>query len=183
MSTSHTTFKAVEKAILQFLDGTQIFNPRFFYKVYEGYGFAVSHRFESVAQNAEVNIYFENPSGSGKEVFIVVIDIISFAQAWIDVYRGVTPSGGTAITPVNLNFAKAISSIANVKYGVTYTGGTPVHNSVCPGGSRVQATGGAAEVGETVVIPPGYNLLVKVTNKSAAAADLSIRILWWEESA
>jgi hypothetical protein len=32
MSTSHTSFKAVEKEILQFLDGTQIFNPRFFYK-------------------------------------------------------------------------------------------------------------------------------------------------------
>jgi len=61
------------------------------------------------------------------------------------------------------------------------TGGTLVHNSVCPGGSRVQATGGAAEVGETVVIPESFNFLVKVTNKSASATDLSIRILWWEE--
>jgi hypothetical protein len=181
MSTSHTTFKPVEKVILQFLDGTQIFNPRFFYKIYEGYGFAVSHRFESVSSDASVNIYFENPSGSGREVFIIVVEVVSFAQAWIDVYRGVTPSGGTPITPVNLNFAKAIGSIASVKYGVTYTGGAPVHNSVCPGGSRVQATGGAAEVGETVVVPEGFNFLVKVTNKSAAAADLSIRILWWEE--
>lgn len=84
MSTSHTTLKAVEKAIPQFLDGTQIFNPRFFYKIYEGYSFVVSHRFESVASDA-------------------------------------------------------------------------------------------------AVIPEGFNFLVKVTNKSAAAADLSIRILWWEE--
>jgi hypothetical protein len=182
MSTSHTTFKAVEKAILQFLDGTQIFNPRFFYKTYEGYGFAISHRFESVASDASINLYFENPSGSGKKVFVVVIDVISFAQAWVDVYRGVTPSGGTAITPVNLNFSKAISSIANVKHGVTYSGGTLVHNSVCPGGSKVQATGGVAEVGETVVIPEGFNFLVKVTNKSTGATDLSIRVVWWEET-
>jgi hypothetical protein len=182
MSTSHTSIRAVEKAILQFLDGTQITNPRFFYKIYQGYGFSVSHRFENVASGAEVNLYFENPAGSGMEVFIIVIDVISFAQTWIDVYRGVTASGGTAITPVNLNFEKAIASVATVKYGVTSSGGTLVHSTVCPGGSRVQATGGAAEVGETVVVPPGYNLLIKVTNKSASSADLSIRIVWWEEA-
>jgi hypothetical protein len=75
----------------------------------------------------------------------------------------------------------AISSIANVKYGVTYTGGTLAHNTVLPGGSKVHATGGIAEVGETVVIPPGFKLLVKITNKSASPADLSVRIIWWEE--
>jgi hypothetical protein len=182
MSTSHTTFKAVEKVILQFLDGTQIFNPRFFYKIYEGYGFAVSHRFESVASDAAVNLYFENPSGSGREIFIVVIDIISFAQAWIDVYRGNTVSvHGTSITPVNLNFVSERGSVAKAEYGGTYVVGTRVHSTVCPGGSRVQATGGVAEVGETVIIPEGFNFLVRVTNKSAAATDLSIRIVWWEE--
>jgi len=183
MSTSHTTFKAVEKAILQFLDGTQIFNPRFFYKIYEGYGFAISHRFESVDAAAAVYLYFENPSGSGREIFIVVIDVISFAQAWIDIYRDNTVSvHGTSLTPVNLNFEKAIASIAKAEYGGTYVTGTRVHSTVCPGGSRVQATGGVAEVGETVVIPEGFNFLVKVTNKSASAADLSVRIVWWEES-
>jgi hypothetical protein len=168
-------------SLLQFIDGTLIINPRFFYKIYEGYGFSISNRFENVASDASVNIYFENPAGSGREVFIIVIDVISFAQAWIDVYRDVTPSGGTAITPVNLNFGSAITSVATVKYGVTYSGGTLVHSTVCPGGSKVQATGGAAEVGETVVIPEGFNFLVKVTNKSTGATDLSIRIVWWEE--
>jgi hypothetical protein len=169
-------------SLLQFIDGTLIMNPRLFYKIYEGYGFAISHRFENVASDASVNIYFEDPSGSGMEVFIVVIDVISFAQAWVDVYRGVTPSGGTAITPVNLNFGSIITSIATVKYGVSYSGGTLVHSTVCPGGSKVQATGGVAEVGETVVIPEGFNFLVKVTNKSTASTDLSIRIVWWEET-
>jgi len=99
-SLSHTS--KIPKAILQFLDGTQIVNPRFFYKIYEGYGFSINHRFEGVASDTSVNIYFENPSGSGREVFIIVINIVSFAQAWMDVYSGVAPSGGTAMTPINL---------------------------------------------------------------------------------
>lgn len=182
MSVSHTTLKAAEKAILQFVDGTQITNPRFFYKIYQGYGFSVGHRFESVASDAAVNLYFSNPAASGMHVFIITIDVASLAQAWMDVYRAVAPSGGTAITPVNLNFSSANTSVVVAKYGVTYTGGTLVHSSVCPGGSKVQAVGGVAEIGETVVIPPGYDLLVKVTNKSTGATDLSIRIVWWEEA-
>jgi hypothetical protein len=66
MSTSHTSFKAVEKEILQFLDGTQIFNPRFFYKVYEGYGFAASKIFKNVNASAYKQILFRNPVGFWK---------------------------------------------------------------------------------------------------------------------
>jgi len=182
MSISHTTFREVVKAVLQFPDGTQIFNPRFFYKIYEGYGFSVSHRFEGVASGASVDLYFENPSGSKRQVFIVVVEIVSLAQAYIDIYRGNTVTApGTALTPVNLNFEKNIPSVVNVEYGGTYTTGTLTLNTVCPGGSKKEAVGGNAEVGETVIIPEGFNFLVRVTNQSASATDLSIRILWWEE--
>jgi hypothetical protein len=174
--------ETVKPDVLQFLDKTVITNPRFFYKTYEGYGFSISHRFENVSAGASVNIYFENPADSGREVFVVVIDVISFAQAWVDVYRGATASGGTSITPVNLNLGSAVSSVANVKHGVTYSGEVLVHSTVIPGGSKVQATGGAAEVGETVVIPEGLSILVVATNKSTSSTDLSIRIVWWEEA-
>jgi len=179
--TSHTS--KIPKAILQFLDGTQITNPRLFYKIYEGYGFEASHRFESVGAGSSVDVYFENPSGSGMEVFIISIEVTSFAQAWIDLYRSNTVTvSGTAITPVNLNFMKAIGSVANLEYGGTYTLGTLMLNTVCPGGSKKQAVGALAEVGETVVIPEGFNFLVRVTNKSASDTDLSVRIVWWEEA-
>jgi len=182
-STSHTTAAVrIPKEILQFIDGTQIVNPRFFYKIYEGYGFSISHRFEGVGADSSVDLYFENPSDSGRQVFVVVVEIVSLAQAWIDVYRENTVTvSGTALTPVNLNFEKTISSVVNVEYGGTYELGTLTLNTICPGGSKKEAVGGNAEVGETVVIPPGFNFLVRVTNKSASATDLSIRILWWEE--
>jgi len=86
------------------------------------------------------------------------------------------------LTPVNLNFEKNIPSIVNAEYGGTYGLGTLTLDDLCPGGSKKQAVGGMAEVGETAVIPEGFNFLVRVTNKSASDTDLAIRILWWEES-
>jgi len=179
--TSHTS--KIPKAILQFLDGTQITNPRLFYKIYEGYGFSISKRFESVADDASVDLYLENPSGSGRQVFIIMIEVVSLGNAYIDIYRGNTVTvSGTALTPVNLNFEKALGSVVNAEYGGTYTTGPLVHNTVCPGGTKKEAVGGLAAVGESVVIPEGFNFLVRVTNKSGATTDLSIRVVWWEES-
>lgn len=183
MSVSHTSRpSATPKKILQFIDGTQITNPRFFYKIYEGYGFAVGHRFSSIASGSSVDLYFENPLGSGRRVYIITVEVTSLAQAWIDIYRGNTVAAhGTALTPVNLNFEKNIPSIVNAEYGGTYGLGTLTLDDLCPGGSKKEAVGGDAEVGETVIIPPGYNFLVRVTNKSASDTDISIRIVWWEE--
>jgi len=170
--------------ILQFADKTTIVNPRLFYKIYQGYGFSASHRFESVADGASVDVYFENPNGSGRKVFLVAIEITAFGQCHVDIYRGNTvTANGTSLTPVNLNFESAITSIANVEYGGTYTTGTLAVNTVCPGGAKVRAVGSATEVGETVVIPENFNFLVRVTNQSGVATDLSVRIIWWEEQA
>lgn len=106
----------------------------------------------------------------------------SFSQAWVDVYRNNTvSSSGTSVTPVNLNFGSSNTSVVNVEYGGSYVAGSLVHSTVVPGGSQIRAVGSAVEVGESVVIPPGNDFLIKVTNKSASASDISIRVLWWEE--
>ena len=179
-STSHTS----RRAVLQFSDGTQIVNPRFFYKIHEGYGFVASRRFEGVASDASVDLYFENPAGSGRQVYIVVVDVIGLAQLYVDLYRGSTvTSHGTAVAPANLNLGKAVSPAAIVEYGGTYATGTLAESTVVPGGSRVRAVGGAVEAGQAAVVPEGHNLLVRATNRSASSTDLSIRIIWWEEPA
>jgi len=184
MSTSHTSRPSkIPLDLLQFLDGAVIINPRFFYKIYQGFGFSISHRFDDVANGSSADVYFENPAGSGRDVFLMVVEVIATGQCHVDVYRANTVNvAGTPLTPVNLNFKSGVSSVANVEHGGTYTTGTLTLNTVCPGGFRVRAVGGAAEVGETAVIPPGFNFLVRVTNESGANADLSIRIIWWEES-
>lgn len=173
----------IKHDVLQFMDGTIIVNQRFFKKIFEGYGYSISHRFENISSGSSVDVYFENPSASGKNIFIIVIEVVTFAQAWIDIYRNnsVTASG-TSITPLNLNMGSSNTSVSYIEYGGTYSTGELAHSSVCPGGSRIRAVGGATEVGETIIINPGGNILVRVTNKSDSSQDMSIRIIWWEES-
>ena len=119
---------------------------------------------------------------AGVTIYIISIDIVAFAQAWVDIYRDNTiTTNGTAITPINLNLGSTNTSPALVEYGGSYTIGQPVHSTVVPGGSLIRAVGGASEVGESVIIPETKNILVRVTNKSASASDISIRIIWWEE--
>jgi len=154
------------------------------YKIEEGYAFSASRRFEGVGSGVAVDVFFENPSGSGKKANIVIIEVVSMAQAHVDIYRGNgVASPGTAITPVNLNLGSTNTSVVNVRYGGTYMLGDLALSTVCPGGSRLRAVGGAVEVGETVLVPEDRNLLVRVTNASASDTDLSVRIIWWEEAA
>jgi len=172
----------VVPGILQFVDKTAITNPRFQYKIKQGYGFAVGHRFPSVGAGASIDIYFENPSDSGREVVIITVEVTPLAQSDIDIYEGNTVTAtGTALTPRNLNRGSSITSVVNAEYGGTYGLGPLIFDDVCPGGSKKQAVGGAAEVGETAVIPPGSNFLVRVTNQSADTTRIAIRILWWED--
>jgi len=172
------------KSLLQFIDGTVIVNARFLMKIYEGKAFSVSHRFEGVASGASVDMLFENPSGSNTDIYVIIIEIVTFAQGWVDIYRNVTvTASGTTLTPVNLNLSSTNQSVAHVEYGGTYsTPATPALNTVVPGGSLVRAIGGATEVGECLIMPEGSNILVRVTNQSASAQDLSVRILWWEDT-
>jgi len=168
--------------LLQFEDKTALINPRFQYKIRQGYGFAVGRRFPDVASGASIDFYFENPSGSGREIVIIKTTVTALAFCDIDIYENNTVSSpGTQLTPRNLNRGSSIASVANVEYGGTYVVGDLLLDDVCPGGSKKEAIGGAAEVGETAIIPPGDNFLVRVTNQSASATRIAIRVLWWEE--
>ena len=174
--------QVLDDTFLRFVDKTMITNPRFFYKVYEGKGFTVSHRFTGVASGASVDFYFENPSGSGVDVFMIAVEVTALASCHIDIYRNNSiSSAGTMVTPVNLNFSSTNTSVVQAEYGGTYTLGNLVKQTICPGGSKKEAIGGLASIGENVVIPPGNNFVIRTTNVSAASTDIAVEILWWEE--
>ena len=172
----------IVSTLLQFLDGTMIINPRFFYKIYEGYGFASSKRFESVGAGDTVDILFQNPSVSGRNLYITLVEIVGLAQLYADIYVNNTITDlGTHIPYLNLHTGKTITPVAQVYYGGTYTLGSLIYNVVVPGGSRVRAVGGEAEIGEAIIVVPGKNFILRVTNASASATDFSARALWWED--
>ena len=171
-----------DKRVLQDRDGVPLVFPKFFHKIEQGYGFAASKRFEGVSSGASVDILFRNPSDSGRKAVIASVEIIGLAQLYADVYKDNTiADDGTPIPVLNLNLASSITNKVVVAYGGSYSLGSLIYNVVVPGGSHIRAIGGAVQTGETIILPPGGNFILRITNKSASATDFSARVLWWEE--
>jgi len=146
----------------------------------DGDAYSVSHRFTNVGSDNKVRVCLINPSASNIMVKVIAVEVTTFAQAWVDVYRDAEISGGLYLDPVNLNFDSNKFSGVTIMYGFSHMLGVLVHSTVVPGGTRINAVGGFAEVGESVLIGPGHNLVIEVTNKSTTSSDISIRIIWFE---
>jgi len=150
--------------------------------IMDGKAFSVGDIFTGVSSGADRYVYFENPSDSNVKVHMIVIWVVTLAELHIRIYRDNTViSAGDQIEPINLNFSSNNRSKIIVYKGGSYSEGRYVKGSVCPGGSHIRAVGGAVEVGEQVIIPPGNNFLIKITNASASSTDFSFAIVWWEE--
>jgi len=172
----------IQDEFLTFLDKALITNPRFYYKAYEGYGFAASRSFKGVSSGSSVDILFHNPSGSGRIVNVVLVDVTGLAELYVEIYVGNTiTSPGTEVTPLNLRPSTGISSVGKIYYGGTYTLGSMIYDMVCPGGSKQFAIGGALSLGEAVIMDEGVNFVMRITNASASSTDFSARAVWWEE--
>lgn len=144
--------------------------------------FVVSKRWEGVASGASVDFIISNPSNSGRELCLLMLQIMGTDQGWIDMYADSEGLGsGTTLTPVNKFIGHSETSVAHIEVDGTYTPGTQIHATVLPGGSGIFATGGGAELGVGGIIGEGHNLHVRLTNKSSSASDLSIRVVWWEK--
>ena len=181
--------EAVQNAItswssspLRLNDNSFAVGSRFEERIEQGLAFSVSKRFENVASDTVVEILFSNPNGSGKTVYIVAIEIIATGQGFVDIYRDVTiETAGIQLNVMNLNLGSTNVSSCVIETGGTYTNGTLAHQTVVYGGTKVNAVGSLAEVGERIIIPEGRNFMIQFVNKAQTSIDLSIRILWWED--
>jgi len=172
-----------EKTPLQMEDGTLIFMSRFYEKIWQGYGFAGYYIYPDVGADEYADFLLINPENSGRIINLVMVEVGTFARAHMYPYKNVKNiSGGTSISITNLNFGSNITSIAQLLVDPTYSGGTELPPKVIGGGSGVRAIGAASIFGEAIIIPSGYNLLVRVQNKDTSASDISIGAIWWEET-
>jgi len=165
-------------------DGAAICEHVLYDKIREGRAFSVSHRFASVAAGANVTMYFSIPADS-VAVNVVAIEVASTGQGYIEIYRYPDViSGGTQLTPINLDFSSLVTSTVVTGYGYTVdlSSATKALDVVLPGGTKVRAVGSLSEVGESVILPPGNSFVVIYTNTAATDEDVSIRIVWFEES-
>jgi len=158
--------------------------PRMEDRIEQGRAFSASKRFDSVADGSIIQVVFSNPTGSGKVVYIVAIEIIATGQGAIDIYRDVSiDAHGTEIPIMNLDLGSDNLPVCEVEYGGTYSDGELAHQTVVHGGTKINAVGSLAEVGEKVKIPEGHNIMVQFENRAGVDVDVSIRFLWWEDPA
>jgi len=170
--------------LLQSTDRATAVTTKFELRKSEGYAFSASKRFEGVSAGSSFDCLFNNPTGSRRTAEIISVIVGGLAQGHIDIYDGVSiTSYGSEMIIRNLKLGCGITSACKAYYGGSYdiSGASKVHETVLPGGSKVRAVGELSEIGESVIIRSGYNLMVRVTNKSGSSSDFSVRFIWYEE--
>ena len=159
-----------------------ISRPWFQEKVKQGRAFSVSRRYVGVDNNDAVYMMFENPSDSGVIACVAAVEVIPDGKSYVDIYRDfeVTVEGELQ-QPVNERLSSDNTAKCKVFYGGEYSLGTKAHETMAYGGTKNNAIGSLVEIGESVIIDPGYRLLFVITNKSGSTIDMSIRVIWCED--
>ncbi len=167
--------------MLQFDDGTIVTVPRLFYEIWNGNAFSSSCIVEGVSNGGLAEALFENPSNSGVEATVIVIEVSSFGRGHIKIYRNPTIADqGTSNPILNLNLGSTNSPQCLCHHTPSWSGGTIAHQTILPGGTKSRALGELAEVGESVFLPPGNSLIIQFINKAGTSVDVSFRTIWFE---
>jgi len=148
-------------------------------KIEEGKAFSASNRL-TIAAGESKDILIENRSG--KDIKIVVVEITTLSNINIDIYDNVhVDSHGNAWIIRNLNLTSSYIPNVIIEDSGSYFGGELVGNKLGYGGSPSRAVGSASEVGETVVVPDGNNIMIRITNTESQNTTVSVVILFYED--
>ena len=159
-----------------------ISKPWFHEKIKQGRAFSVSRRYTGISNDDTIYMMFENPSDSDVIAYIAAVEVIPDGKSYVDAYRDFeVTAAGELQQPVNERLSSGNTAKCKVYYGGEYSVGSKVHETIAYGGKRNNAVGSLVEIGESVVIDPGYRVLFAITNKSGATIDMSIRIIWCED--
>jgi len=150
--------------------------------IISGHAYMIGHRFESLSAggSSEILLYVTEQS---KDVYICDIDLATSSECFLDIYvNSDVTDYGTEIQSFNLNLNFPNESVTRVYYDGTYSGGQLMYSSVIPGGSRKNALGYAVSAGAGITLSGGNNIRIRIYNPTNATNDVSINILWIEES-
>lgn len=110
----------------------------------------------------------------------VSIEGLCVGNAMGYLYEGTTTTGGTALTPINLNRPSTITPNAAAVLNPTVTSlGTPLGSFVLIGGQKKKATGGDISTA-SMIFKPLTNYLLRMTNVSGGAQAAEITVTWYE---
>lgn len=149
-------------------------------KVHQGDHYHVSHIFAAVASAGTAEILIQVPANL---TIHMNYNVSATGEGRVQIFEGTTFSGaGTALTEVNNNRRSTNTSTVTATHTPTTTGdGTQILGSVLPGG----ATGsniGSAQHGpdEQFMFDESTNYMIRFTNDSASAENVSIEVAYYE---
>jgi hypothetical protein len=159
-------------------------------KVHQGKYYNTGHYFSAVADNGTALVLIKLSASYENHTMVAVGN---GGSARLDVYENPSLSGdGTPVNIENHNRTKALTSPAAVSSSTAFhtptLSGSPLGYGtqlspglVLPGGTKDKGGGALSEnAGEQWVFAPSNNYLIKVTNLSGSAQDISIDVSYYE---
>jgi hypothetical protein len=145
---------------------------------HDGSSYFYTHIFTGVANDAAGEILLQTTSSHAPHMRVIAV---AGGAAELELFEGTTFSAaGTSGTPRNRNRFKADSAFLTATHTPTVTdAGTSIFIEEIPGGKGGNSLGGSGTLDE-VVFKTSENYLLRTTNRSGVAQDLSFVLFWYE---
>lgn len=149
------------------------------HKVHAGKAFASDVYFSAVGSGSSADLLIT----TGVNEIHLVFEVNGGAELQKLLYEGVTATGGTPVEAQQMNRStgyEVASAVLAHTPAVTGTG-TAIVNKVVPGGSGGNRSGGTVRSGAERILRANTKYLIRTTNKSTGAVNVSISVEFYEE--
>lgn len=154
------------------------------HEVHAGHAFTASYKTPDaspIADNATLEVLIRVGSTFCAHMFI---DPVCGGEAEVEVFEGPDVTAvGTVMTAYNMSRESANGSEVTVFHTPTIGGGgdgTLLLNTLVPGGTKKEASGGAIRPGMEWIFNRDTDYLIVLTNRAGAAQQVSIQTQWYE---
>ncbi len=148
-------------------------------EIHEGETYVSSHFYSQVADDANADLRIT--LGSDKELHITITVAVA-GDGEILIYEGTTYTvAGTVVAIYNRDRTSSNSSDAGCRYTPTVNVlGTELFHGYAPGGTKKEAIGSVRRTSQEWIFKKSEDYLVRFTNRSGGAIDVSIEVEWYE---
>lgn len=151
--------------------------------IHDGFMFSLEHSSASLANNGDLDLLITVPAGVFPHIRQTGVRV-GDTPCTVHFFEGPTTSAnGTALAVYNRNRNSDNTNDVTIYVGPTVSDdGTELVRRLLPASGGFFTPGGASIQGfsEEWILAPSTDYLVRVTNESGAAIDLTVDILWYE---
>ena len=166
-------------AVLDTLDGSLCVINILHHEIHKGNAYTVGALVTDVADDASADTLII----VGTKSLHLVLRASATGSSYAYLYETPTiTDNGTAVTIFNKDRTSSLVSTARTFHTPTVGAvGTALNSELFPGGEKNFAVGATGNERDEWILAPGKSYLLRITNKSGAAEDISIAATWYEE--